>query len=139
MQSVWKKTLIRARLISPYFPLPATENVCASLWPLLFSLSGGASFLEVQLLPLSSYFHSLSSGNGLVSYYIDIVLKGVGITDTKTKSIINGSLQVFNFLIAMGAASLIDFAGRRPLFIISNSGMLVSTYTVLIYYELQFY
>lgn len=61
-----------------------------------------------------------------MSYYIDIVLKGVGVTDTKTKSVINGCLQVFNFVVALGAAMLVDVAGRRPLFIISNSGMLVS-------------
>lgn len=90
----------------------------------------------------------LFSGNGLVSYYIDLVLEGVGIKDTETKSIVNGCLQVhfssylsaserltksigllkiFNFLIAMAAAMLVDTAGRRLLFLISNIGMLAST------------
>jgi len=59
-----------------------------------------------------------------VSYYIDLVLKNVGITDTNTKTVINGCLQIFNFVIAFGAAMLVDVAGRRPLFIISNAGML---------------
>ncbi len=36
-----------------------------------------------------------SSGNGLVSYYIDIVLAGVGVTNTETKILINGCLQVY--------------------------------------------
>ncbi|KAF8825128.1 hypothetical protein HHX47_DHR7000752 [Lentinula edodes] len=34
------------------------------------------------------------SGNGLVSYYINLVLEGVGITSTETKAAINGGLQV---------------------------------------------
>jgi MFS family permease len=34
------------------------------------------------------------SGNGLVSYYINTVLDGVGITQTRTKAAINGGLQV---------------------------------------------
>ena len=34
------------------------------------------------------------SGNGLVSYYCDLVLDGVGITDAGTKAEINGGLQV---------------------------------------------
>lgn len=34
------------------------------------------------------------SGNGLVSYYINLVLEGVGITETNTKAAINGGLQV---------------------------------------------
>ncbi|KDR76241.1 hypothetical protein GALMADRAFT_225930 [Galerina marginata CBS 339.88] len=66
------------------------------------------------------------SGNGLVSFYINIILEGVGIHDTKTKSAINGGLQIFNFIIAIGAAMLVDIAGRRPLFIISTSGMLAT-------------
>lgn len=34
------------------------------------------------------------SGNGLVSFYINLVLEGVGITSTRTKAAINGGLQV---------------------------------------------
>jgi len=40
---------------------------------------------------INSFF---SSGNGLVSYYINLVLEGVGITKTGTKAAINGGLQV---------------------------------------------
>ena len=69
----------------------------------------------------------MSSGNGLVSYYINLVLEGVGITSVDTKAAINGGLQVFNFLIAVTAAMLVDWVGRRTLFIISNSGMLLGT------------
>jgi len=34
------------------------------------------------------------SGNGLVSYYLNLVLDAVGITKTETKAVINGCLQV---------------------------------------------
>ncbi|KAJ8506878.1 hypothetical protein ONZ45_g8969 [Pleurotus djamor] len=66
------------------------------------------------------------SGNGLVSYYINLVLEGVGITSTLTKAAINGGLQVFNFFIAITAAMLVDWVGRRTLFIASNAGMLIA-------------
>ncbi|KAF5327749.1 hypothetical protein D9619_004841 [Psilocybe cf. subviscida] len=66
------------------------------------------------------------SGNGLVSYYINLVLDGVGIDNDNTKAIINGCLQIFNFVIAATAAMLIDVVGRRPLFLISNGGMFIS-------------
>lgn len=84
-----------------------------------------------------------------MSYYINLVLEGVGITSTETKAAINGGLQVrllsfaffrlgktnffflheqiFNLVVALGSASLIDWVGRRTLFIVSNSGMLVGT------------
>lgn len=65
------------------------------------------------------------SGNGLVSYYINLILEGVGYTSTNTKAVINGALQVFNLIAAMTGAMLVDKLGRRPLFIISNVGMLI--------------
>jgi len=60
----------------------------------------------------------------LVSYYINLVLEGVGIDGTKTKASINAGLQVFNFAVAVGASFLVDYMGRRTLFLISNIGML---------------
>ncbi|KAL7279182.1 hypothetical protein ACG7TL_007022 [Trametes sanguinea] len=65
------------------------------------------------------------SGNGLVSYYINLVLEGVGISDAGTKAAINGGLQVWNLVAAMSGALLVDKLGRRTLFIISNVGMLI--------------
>ncbi|KAJ4477179.1 hypothetical protein J3R30DRAFT_3291440 [Lentinula aciculospora] len=66
------------------------------------------------------------SGNGLVSYYINLVLDGVGFTSTETKAAINGGLQIFNLLVGFSSAMLIDLVGRRSLFIVSNSGMLLA-------------
>jgi MFS family permease len=71
-------------------------------------------------------FFSQWSGNGLVSYYINKVLTGIGITDAKTQFIINGVLQIFNLFAAYFGSWLIERMGRRPLFLISTTGMLVS-------------
>ena len=65
------------------------------------------------------------SGNGLVSYYINLILEGIGIHETNTKAAINGGLQIWNLCCAMTGSLLIDRLGRRPLFIISNVGMLI--------------
>lgn len=62
-----------------------------------------------------------------MSYYINLVLEGVGISDAGTKAAINGGLQVWNFVAAMSGALLVDKLGRRTLFIISNVGMLIGT------------
>ncbi|KAI0264422.1 general substrate transporter [Gloeopeniophorella convolvens] len=66
------------------------------------------------------------SGNGLVSYYINLVLDGVGISGTSAKAAINGGLQVWNFAAALTGALLVDRLGRRTLFIVSNAGMLIT-------------
>lgn len=66
------------------------------------------------------------NGIGVVSYYLTLVLDTVGITDTFDQTLINGLLQIFNFAAALGAAFLVDRLGRRPLFLWSGIGMLIS-------------
>lgn len=66
------------------------------------------------------------SGNGLVSYYINTVLNGVGITQTRTKAAINGGLQTFNLVSALVSMMMVDKLGRRRIFLISNVGMLIA-------------
>ncbi|OJJ77918.1 hypothetical protein ASPBRDRAFT_114178 [Aspergillus brasiliensis CBS 101740] len=66
------------------------------------------------------------NGVAVVSYYLTLVLDTVGITDSDTQTLINGLLQVFNFLAAGSAALLVDRLGRRTLFLWSAAGMLVS-------------
>lgn len=106
-----------------------------SYWS-LFSTPGNRKRMRI-IIAIGVF--SQWSGNGLVSFYIHDILNGIGITDTRTEAAINGSLQVFNFFIAIGAAFLIDWAGRRTLFITSNSGMLVAftgwTITAALYNE----
>ncbi|KAI0029707.1 general substrate transporter [Vararia minispora EC-137] len=66
------------------------------------------------------------SGNGLVSYYINLVLEGVGFTQSSTKAAINGALQIWNLICAITGASLVDKLGRRAIFLMSNAGMLIT-------------
>lgn len=89
----------------------------------LFSTPGNRKRMRI-IIAIAMF--SQWSGNGLVSYYINLVLEGVGVTRTETKAAINGGLQIFNFLVAASAAMLVDWVGRRTLFIISNAGMLVT-------------
>ncbi|KIJ60059.1 hypothetical protein HYDPIDRAFT_32632 [Hydnomerulius pinastri MD-312] len=70
-------------------------------------------------------FFSQWSGNGLVSYYLNKVFTAIGITDPTTQLLINGLLNIFNFIVAIGAGFCCDRAGRRPLFLTSCVGMIV--------------
>jgi MFS family permease len=65
-------------------------------------------------------------GVAVVSYYLTLVLDTIGITDTDTQTLINGLLQVFNFIAALSAAIFVDRLGRRTLFLWSAMGMLLS-------------
>jgi MFS family permease len=77
------------------------------------------------IILISLGFFSQWSGNGLVSYYIFDVLKGIGITDGKLQTEINGILQIVNFVVALTMCFFVDKLGRRPLFLFSTGGMLL--------------
>lgn len=70
-------------------------------------------------------FFSQWSGNGLVSYYLNKVLNGIGIKDTETQTLINGILQIYNYITAIVGALVVDKAGRRTLFLTSTAGMTI--------------
>jgi hypothetical protein len=72
-------------------------------------------------------FFAQWNGAGVVSYYLTLVLNTIGITETKDQALINGLLQVFNWIAAVLAGALmVDRLGRRTLFLWSVAGMFFS-------------
>lgn len=68
------------------------------------------------------------SGNAVVSYYLTLVLDGVGITNPTHQSLINGGLQIFNLFATISCgAMLVDKLGRRFLFLWSAMGMAIAS------------
>jgi hypothetical protein len=70
------------------------------------------------------------SGNGVVSYYLALVLETVGITSVTQQTLISACLQVWNLIFAVSAAFSVDKLGRKPLFLASAATMLIS-YTIV--------
>ena len=107
------------------------ESAHGTSWRSLVATPGNRKRMRI-IIAIALF--SQWSGNGLVSYYIELVLNGVGITNTGTKAEINGGLQTWNLLCAYSAAFLVDRIGRRILFIFSTAGMLICEFGTL---ELQ--
>ncbi|KFY71215.1 hypothetical protein V499_08577 [Pseudogymnoascus sp. VKM F-103] len=109
------------------------EEICAAIhmekasgnttWKSMVSTKGNRyrMFIVVCMGTFSQW-----SGNGLISYYLARILETIGINDSATKSLINGIINIWNFLIAISSALLVERIGRRPLFRISTIGMLVT-------------
>ncbi|KAL1890714.1 hypothetical protein Sste5346_008038 [Sporothrix stenoceras] len=66
------------------------------------------------------------AGNGVISYYLTLVLDTVGVTSVTDQTMISAFLQVWNLICAVGAAFVVDRLGRRTLFLASGCIMLVS-------------
>ncbi|KAH6987114.1 general substrate transporter [Ilyonectria destructans] len=67
------------------------------------------------------------NGISIVSYYLFLVLNTVGITEGKDQTLINGLLQVSNWIAAVFVGALmVDRLGRRTLFLASTGGMMIS-------------
>ncbi|CVK95515.1 related to hexose transporter protein [Fusarium mangiferae] len=66
------------------------------------------------------------AGNGIVSYYLAPILTSVGVTDAISQAGINLGLQVWNAILAALGAMAAERYGRRPLWLLSTSGMLAS-------------
>jgi len=91
-------------------------------WTTLFRTKGNRRRMRVVI---AIAFFSQWSGQGLVSYYLNKVFDDIGITNSTIQLLINGLLNIYNFIIAIIAGLLCERAGRRRLFIISTLGMVV--------------
>lgn len=89
-------------------------------WLQLFKTKGNRR--RVLILMTLGLF-SQWSGNGIASYYFNIVLKDVGITAQSTQLVINGCLQILNIIVAVGQCFVVDYFGRRTLFLTATTGM----------------
>ncbi|KAJ3541038.1 hypothetical protein NM208_g4788 [Fusarium decemcellulare] len=65
-------------------------------------------------------------GNGVVSYYLSLVLNTIGLTSVTEQTLISGCLQIWNWVFAIAGAMAVERFGRRKLFLLSFAIMLVS-------------
>ncbi|CAG8898346.1 unnamed protein product [Penicillium egyptiacum] len=70
-------------------------------------------------------------GNGIIAYYLTPVLRSVGIESPVKLTLLTSGLAIWNLILAFGAALNVERFGRRPLFLISIIGMLVSYVLVM--------
>lgn len=89
-------------------------------------MAGPANRRRTLIAVIVGWF-SQWNGVAVTSYYLTLVLNTIGITEAKDQTLINGILQIYNWLIATFLGALmVDRLGRRPLFLISTAGMLAS-------------
>ena len=99
------------------------EIASQSSWKDLFT--NKANLRRLRIIIAIAFF-SQWSGNGLVSYYLTLILNGIGITAAGDQTLINGILQIYNYFWSIVGALTVDRVGRRFLFLTSTIGMCLS-------------
>ncbi|KAH7139976.1 sugar transporter [Dactylonectria estremocensis] len=79
-----------------------------------------------MIISISLGIFSQWCGNGVVSYYLPLVLSSVGLKTVTQQTLISACLNVWNLFWAVAAALNVDRLGRRPLFLASGIIMLIS-------------
>ncbi|KAL2205950.1 sugar transporter [Sarocladium strictum] len=78
------------------------------------------------LISVALGFMTQWAGNGVIAYYLPLVLSSVGITSVTDQTLINACLNLWNLLWAIAAATSVDRFGRRGLFLASAVVMFIS-------------
>ncbi|KAF6808286.1 lactose permease [Colletotrichum sojae] len=101
-----------------------SESMSKSSW---LELVRGSANRRRTLIAMCVGLFSQINGVAVVSYYLTLVLNTIGITEAKDQTLINGLLQIYNWIISTFLGALmVDRLGRRPLFLIATGGMLTS-------------
>ncbi|KAF4966224.1 hypothetical protein FSARC_6109 [Fusarium sarcochroum] len=66
------------------------------------------------------------SGNALFSNYMNIIYEGAGIKEQNKKLALSAGKTILDLSISIGAAFTVDKVGRRPLFLVAISGMVMA-------------
>lgn len=100
----------------------AFEAGTTATWASLFQTPGNRRrMLIVFVVALGTQW----SGLGLVSYYLAPVLRTVGITNSAQIAGINGGLSVYNWLLAICGAVMVERVGRCPIWLYATAAMLI--------------
>ncbi|KAI9172730.1 putative MFS hexose transporter [Paramyrothecium foliicola] len=65
-------------------------------------------------------------GSNFVSSYLPLILDQIGMTTSKEKTLLNGLVNIMQWLVAVSAAFIIPRLGRRTIFLASTLGMTLS-------------
>lgn len=83
------------------------------------------------LCTMSIAFFAQWAGNGVVSYYLAIILDSVGVTSVTDQTLISVGINIWNLIFSVGAACSVDRLGRRALLLASAATMLVGFVIVM--------
>ncbi|KXJ96351.1 general substrate transporter [Microdochium bolleyi] len=115
--------LVRLEYTEIYETIQLEMSLGKQSWKQLVNSPGNR--YRTFLVLCCAYFPQWS-GVGLVSYYLAPVLRTIGIVDQERITLINGIIQIWNMIVSMTGANLVNRLGRRKIFLGATTLMLLT-------------
>lgn len=96
--------------------LEAEAEIANKNWNYKILWNNRPNRLRMWLLILVAVFANFIGGS-VISYYLPVMVEGIGITSTSDQLLINGINTIVGFVAGLFGSFFVDRFGRRPLFL----------------------
>ncbi|KAK0390525.1 hypothetical protein NLU13_0029 [Sarocladium strictum] len=96
--------------------LEAEAEIANKNWNYKILWNNRPNRLRMWLLILVAVFANFIGGS-VISYYLPVMVKGIGITDSRRQLLLNGINTIIGFCAGLCGSFFVDRFGRRPLFL----------------------
>lgn len=118
--------LVRAEFQEILAGVEADKSQLKFDWPSIKVLVGTRANQRRMFCCFVVSVASQCAGSSLISTYLPEVLDQIGYSSTEKKTLINGTVWIFSWVVSVAAAFIIPHVRRRSFFVFSTAGMLGS-------------
>jgi Na+/melibiose symporter-like transporter len=108
--------LVKLEIAEMQESLEAEEAVANKTWNYKILVNNRPNLLRMWLLMLVAVFANFIGGS-VISYYLPVMVEGIGITDSSRQLLLNGINTIIAFIAGLFGSFFVDKFGRRPLFL----------------------
>lgn len=108
--------LVKLELEEMQESLEAEQEIANKNWNYKFLVNNRPNRLRMWLLLLVAVFANFIGGS-VITYYLPVMVWGIGISDSSRQRLLNGINTIISFVAGLFGSFFIDRFGRRPLFL----------------------
>jgi Na+/melibiose symporter-like transporter len=108
--------LVRLEIEEMQTALEAEAEVANKNWNYKILVNNRPNRLRMWLLLLVAVFANFIGGS-VISYYLPVMVQGIGITESSDQLLLNGINTIISFVAGLFGSFFVDRFGRRPLFL----------------------
>lgn len=108
--------LVKLEIDEMQMALETEEEIANKNWNYKILVNNRPNRLRMWLLLLVAVFANFIGGS-VISYYLPVMVQGIGITESSDQLLLNGINTIISFVAGLFGSFFVDRFGRRPLFL----------------------